>query len=263
LIVTEAVSHPTHVWLNVINAILLRDIRVRAGKFYTGYLVIFLMPFLHLGVVLTFFVLADRIPPVGTQPVIFFGLSILPFVVFLYPSRQIVVGLTSNRPLLYFPRVRIVDVIIARGLLETANGIAVSAFVCFVLFVIAGEFSPRDPFGIVCSILLTLYLGCAWGFANALVTHVFHFWNYGFNILFPLIWILSGIIFNPHALSSPYKEYLAFNPLLHCIEFIRYSYYYGYQNDIIDVWYVFWIATCMMALALFIERTSRRVLLSS
>jgi capsular polysaccharide transport system permease protein len=260
---TKAIAYPFQVWLNVINALLLRDIRTRAGRFYTGYLVIFLMPFLHLGAVLTIFVVADRTPPVGTQPIIFFGLSILPFVVFLYPSRQIVVGLAANRPLLYFPRVKIMDVIIARALLETANGMAVSAVVFVVLFFATGEFSPRDPFGIVCALLLTLYLGCAWGFTNALVTHVFHFWNYGFNILFPLIWLLSGVVFNPHAISSPYKEYLSFNPLLQCIELVRYSYYDGYSDELLGVLYVFWMATCMIAIGLFIERISRRILLSS
>src|SRR5215475_13802280 len=94
-----------HIWLNVINAILLRDIRVRAGKFYIGYLFILLMPFVHLGAVLLVFIISNRVPPVGTSPITFFGLSILPFVVFMYPSRQIVAGLATNRPLLYFPRV--------------------------------------------------------------------------------------------------------------------------------------------------------------
>jgi capsular polysaccharide transport system permease protein len=257
------IAYPFQVWLNVINALLLRDIRTRAGKFYTGYLVIFLMPFLHLGAVLTVFVVAGRIPPVGTQPIIFFGLSILPFVVFLYPSRQIVVGLAANRPLLYFPRVKIMDVIIARALLETANGMAVSTVVFVVLFFATGEFSPRDPFGIVCALLLTLYLGCAWGLVNALIAHVFHFWIYAVNLFFPLMWLLSGIIFNPHAIPSPYKEYLVYSPLLQCVEYIRYSYYEGYPSDILNARYIFWVATCMIALGLFIERSSRRVLLSS
>jgi hypothetical protein len=30
----ESILRPIHVWLNVINALLLRDIRMRAGKFY-------------------------------------------------------------------------------------------------------------------------------------------------------------------------------------------------------------------------------------
>jgi capsular polysaccharide transport system permease protein len=260
--VANAIWHSFHVWLNVINAILLRDIRVRAGRFYTGYLVIFLMPFLHLGVVLTFFIFASRIPPVGTQPTVFFGLSILPFVVFLYPSRQILVGLAANRPLLYFPRVKIMDIIFARGLLETANGLMVSAVVCLVLFLATGEFSPRDPFGLVCAILLTLYLGIAWGLINALIAHVFHFWYFAFNVFFPLMWVLSGILFNPHAIPSPYKDYLAYNPLLQCVEYIRYAYYEGYPDDILDIRYAFWTATCLIAFGLVIERSSRRIMLS-
>jgi capsular polysaccharide transport system permease protein len=262
-LVAEIIARPFQVWLNVINALLLRDIRTRAGKFYFGYLIIFLMPFLHLGVVLTAFLAFGRIAPIGTQPIIFFGLSILPFVIFVYPSRQIVVALAANRPLLYFPRVKIMDVIIARGLLESANGMAVSAFVFLVLFLATGEFSPRDPLGIVCSMLLTLYLGCAWGLVNALISHVFHFWMNVFNVFFPVLWLTSGIVFYAHAVPSPYKEYLAYVPLLQCVEYIRYSYYEGYPGDLLDVSYPFWTATCMIAVGLFIERVSRRVLLSA
>jgi capsular polysaccharide transport system permease protein len=260
--VEESISRPFQVWLNVTNAILLRDIRVRAGKYYLGYIIIFLFPFLHLGAVLTVTVMMDRIPPVGTQPIIFFGLSILPFVVFVYPSRQIVVGLAANRPLLCFSRVKIMDLIIARGLLETANGIMVSMIVFLVLFVATGEFTPRNPLGLLCSILLTLYLGCAYGLINALIAHVFQFWSYGFNVLFPLIWIMSGILFYPPGIPSPYKEYLFYNPLLQCVEYIRYSYYEGYPSDLIDVSYVFWSATCMIAIGILIERNFRRILLS-
>lgn len=181
----------------------------------------------------------------------------------MYPSRQIVLGLAANRPLLYFPRVKIMDVIIARGALESANGMAVSFVVCLALFLLTGEFSPRDPLGVVCALLLTLYLGCAWGFVNALIAHAYHFWATAFNILFPLLWLLSGVIFNPHAFPAPYPQLLAYNPLLQCIEYIRYSYYEGYPDDLLDVSYAFRTATCMIALALFIERTSRRALLSS
>jgi capsular polysaccharide transport system permease protein len=258
----NAISHSFYVWLNVINALLLRDIRVRAGKFYTGYLLILLMPFLHLGIVLVIFLLTSKVPSIGTEPVIFFGLSILPFVVFLYPSRQLVLALAANRPLLYFPRVRIMDVIVARGLLEVANGIAVSALVCLVLYFVSGDFGPRDPFAFVCSILLTLYLGFSYGFVNALIAHAVEFWHYGFNVLFPLFWIASGILFNPHAIPSPYKDYLAYNPLLQCVEYIRYSYYEGYPGDLLDISYTFLTATCILALGLVFERASRRALLA-
>jgi capsular polysaccharide transport system permease protein len=259
----QSLLRPINVWLNVINALLLRDIRMRAGKFYTGYLVIFLMPFAHLGVVLVVLIFVGKAPSVGTEPIIFYGLSILPFVIFVYPARQIVVGLAQNRPLLYFPRVKITDVMVARGLLESANGMAVSGVVLLALFLASGEFEPRDPAGIMYSLLLTLYVGIAWGAYNGVFALLYPFWFLAFNLFFPLLWITSGILINVHGLPTQFQLYLAFNPLLQCVEYIRYSYYEGYPADILDVAYVFWFATCLLALALLLERLLRRNLLSA
>jgi capsular polysaccharide transport system permease protein len=257
-----AVAHSIHVWLNVINAILLRDIRVRAGRFYVGYIIIFLMPFAHLGVILFIFSATNKTPQVGTSAVIFFGVSILPFVIFVYPARQILLALMTNSPLLRFSRVKIIDLFVARGLLETANGMAVSAIVCLALFIATGEFTPRDPLGFVCALLLTLYLGCGWGAYNALIAHKFHFWSLAFNLFFPLLWIVAGIAVNNHGFPNPYPRILAFNPLFQCVEYIRYSYYEGYPDDLLDVGYIFWFATCLIAAALILERTFRRILLA-
>jgi capsular polysaccharide transport system permease protein len=251
------------VWLGVINALLLRDIRARAGKYYIGYLVIFLMPFAHLGIILAIWVVLGKLAPFGNQPTIFYGVSMLPFVIFLYPSRQVMMSLITNRPLLYFTRVKIMDVFIARGILEFANGMAVAAVVCIVLTVAEGEFSPRDPLGFVTALILALYLGFGWGAYNALFAHLFHFWAMAFNLFVPVLWLASGIMFYVHGIPHKYAYLLRFNPLLQCVEYIRYSYYDGYPADLLDVGYVFWVGTCLIASALAIERTLRRQLLSA
>jgi capsular polysaccharide transport system permease protein len=157
----ESILRPIHVWLNVINALLLRDIRTRAGRFFTGYIVIFLMPFAHLAIVLIGFVyVLGKAPPFGTDPTIFFGLSVLPFVIFIYPARQIVMGLLMNRPLLYFPRVKVMDVVFARAILEAANGMTVAGVVLICVSVASGEFEPRDPLGMLGALLLSLHCDC-------------------------------------------------------------------------------------------------------
>jgi capsular polysaccharide transport system permease protein len=258
------VSRSIHVWLNVINALLLRDIRTRAGKFYVGYLVIFSIPFAHLAVLLlAYAALFKRVPSFGNQTIIFFGVSLLPFVIFIYPSRQIMISLVANKPLLYFPRVKIIDIFIARGILEFANGMAVAAVVCLVLFFLEGEFSPRDPFGFMASLLLTLYLGFGWGAYNALYAHLFHFWMMVFNLFFPLLWLASGVLFYVHGLPSQYAYILSFNPLLQCVEYIRYAYYDGYPSNLLDTEYVFWFATCLIAGTLVFEKIFRRQLLAA
>jgi hypothetical protein len=71
-----------------IGAILLRDIKQRAGPYYTGYLMILFMPLVHLMA----FHIFGRLAPQGTDQVVYFGLSVLPFVIYVYLSRQIVIS---------------------------------------------------------------------------------------------------------------------------------------------------------------------------
>src|SRR3984957_5294449 len=253
------IERSIQVWLNVVNALLLRDIRVRAGRFFIGYLVIFSMPFLHLAMILIAWVLIfKRPPPFGNQAVIFYGVSILPFVIFVYPARQIMISLLANKPLLYFSRVKVIDIFISRGILEFVNGMAVAALVCIVLLVTEGDFSPRDPLGFISALILTLYLGFTWGTYNAVFAALFPGWAIGFNLCFPVLWLGSGIVFNFHGLPIQYAHMLSFNPLLHCVEWLRYAYYEGYPSDLLHPSYTFWFATTLLAGAFVWERMFRR-----
>jgi capsular polysaccharide transport system permease protein len=91
----------------VIGAILLRDIKLRAGPYYTGFLMILLLPLAHLLIIVIVFHIFGRLAPQGTDQMVYFGISILPFVIFTYLARQIVMALAENRPLLYFNRVKV------------------------------------------------------------------------------------------------------------------------------------------------------------
>jgi hypothetical protein len=180
----ESVLRPIHVWLNVINALLLRDIRVRAGRFYTGYIVIFLMPFasrlrthrlrlrdeqaaarrhrldhllrvvdpavrdLHLSGP------ADRHRPVDEPPAA------------LFSARQ---GDGRHHR--------------ARDP-EAANGITVAGVVLLFVFVASGEFEPRDPLGMLNALLLTLYIGIALGTYNSMIAPLVRFWAMAFRARF-------------------------------------------------------------------------------
>src|SRR5271166_3943834 len=144
--------------LAVINAILLRDIRVRAGPYYTGFLIILLMPLAHLLALLIIFRIFNKIAPVGNDQVIYFGLSILPFVIYVYLSRRIINAILENRPLLYFDRVKVFDLLFARGILEGGNSIAVFIFLMMILMVFSNGFQPRDPAGIVFATAGIIYL---------------------------------------------------------------------------------------------------------
>jgi capsular polysaccharide transport system permease protein len=244
----------------VINAILLRDIRVRAGPYYTGFLMILLMPLAHLLALLIIYYIFNRIAPVGNDQIIYFGLSILPFVIFLYLSRRIVFALQENRPLLFFNRVKVFDVIFARGILEAVSSIIVFAFVVFILHIFSDGFSPRDWPGIIFALFAIIYFSFSFGVINSLIAQIIPFWAYAYGLSMPLMWISAGVIFFPSIIPEPYDRWLAFNPLLQCVEWIRYSYYESYPDRLLDVGYLFSFSTACLVLGLIGERTFRQKL---
>jgi len=246
-----------------VGAILLRDIRSRAGPYYTGFLMLLLMPLGHLLVVVIVFRIFGRLPPQGTDQVVYFGISILPFVIYVYLSRQIVLALMENRPLLYFNRVTIFDIFLARGISEAACSVVVFISVVCILAVYSTGFSPRDWPGIVFAVAATIYFAFSFGVFNALMARLLPIWYIFFNLTIPVFWVSSGIVFYPTAIPDPYDRWLALNPLLQCIEWIRYSYYEDYPDELLNIPYLITFATVCLAVSLIAERLVRRVLLTN
>ena len=246
----------------VIGAILLRDIKLRAGRYYTGFLMILLMPLAHLLIVVIVFHIFGRLAPHGTDQVVYFGLSVLPFVIYVYLARQIVTSLAENSPLLYFNRVKIFDILLARGILEAAGSVVVFFILVCILAVYSNDFSPRDWPGIVFAVAATIYFGFSFAVPNALIARLLPVWYIFFNLSMPLFWIASGIIFFPTAIPDPYDRWLALNPLLQCVEWVRYAYYEDYPDKLLNIPYLITFATACLAVSLIAERLARRVLLS-
>jgi capsular polysaccharide transport system permease protein len=246
--------------LAVIGAILLRDIRMHAGRYYTGYLMILLMPLGHLLVIVALYKLLGRLAPVGTDQVIYFGVSILPFAIYAYMSRRIIAALIYNKPLLAFSRVKIFDILIASTILEFVNAIIVVIVLFSILVIYSDGFSPRDFAGVVFAIAATIYFAFSIGVLNALIVQVVPNWYLLFNLSIPLIWIASGIVFFPTVIPEPYGQWLALNPLLQCVEWIRYSYYEDYPDKLLDIPYLLTFSTVLLSISLISERLARRLL---
>lgn len=246
--------------LAAIRAILLRDISVQAGPYCTGFLMLLLMPLGHLLAVVAAFKVFGRLAPVGTDQVVYFGLSILPFVIYVYSSRQIVMALIVNKSLLYFNRVKIFDILFARSVLEIVNSIIVVVVLISILILYSDGFSPRDCAGFVFAVAATIYFAFSFGVLNALIVQVVPIWFTLFNLCVPIFWIGSGVVFFPTAIPDPYDQWLAFNPLLQCVEWIRYAYYEDYPDKLLNIPYLLSFSTACLSISLISEKIARRVL---
>jgi capsular polysaccharide transport system permease protein len=124
------------------------------------------------------------------------------------------------------------------------------------LAVYATDFSPRDWPGIVFAVAATIYFSLAFGVPNALIAHVLPVWYMFFNLSIPVVWLASGILFFPTAIPDPYDRWLALNPLLQCVEWIRYSYYEDYPDELLKIPYLIAFATASLTVSLIAESAS-------
>ncbi|HET6377557.1 MAG TPA: ABC transporter permease [Methylocella sp.] len=246
----------------VIRAILLRDIRLRAGPYYLGFVAVLLYPLVHLLIILTVKHIIGKIAPQGTSDVIYFGLSVLPFVILLHNARQIMSSILQNKPLLFFNRVTVLDILIARGILESIGAIVVSFLFFCLIALYTEEFSPRDWTGMLFAIAATIYLSFSFAVVNTLISRVYPIWQLFISLFIVVLYLSSGVLFFPAAVPDPYAQWLAFNPLLQCVEWLRSSYYDDYPDKLLNIPYLLSFTTVCLTLGLAGDRLARRILAS-
>jgi capsular polysaccharide transport system permease protein len=246
----------------VIGALLVRDVRTRSGRSAFGFIKAILIPFLHLAVVVLVYTALGRLTPIGTDTVTFLALGVIPFILFMYPARMLMISLAENKPLLYFPTITNSSIIIARAVAETLAASAVCGILVISLIGSGHEFTPHDEAELLFACLSAVALGVAIGWLNAVIASVMPLWNYGFNVMLSGFYAASGLMFLPDQLPEVVRKILVYDPLLHCVEWVRTAYYDQYVSYSLDCNYLFWFILCTLTLALGLERLLRRVILA-
>lgn len=248
---------PFRTQLQVVGALVLRDMRTRFGRSHLSYLTSLILPLGHGLIILGVWTFVGNAVPIGTSPVIYFGTGILPFVVFSYPFRQIALAVVINKPLLYFPRVKVIDIMLARILLEAVTAGTVVTVFLIAISAYGEEIRPHDAFISLSALCGALYFGIAFGMLNGLIASIYPGWTLPMNLFVPLMWVSSGTLFSAEAVPAQYRDWLAINPLLQCVELVRQGYYADYRSSIVSVSYVVGLPTTLIALVLLAERQIR------
>lgn len=245
----------------VLGALVLRDMRTRFGRSFMGYVIIVCWPLSHLLGLMSIYLVTRRVAPVGASVPIFLGTGILPYILCLYPARQIMLALAMNQPLLHFPVVKATDIVLARGILEVLTAFWVTLIFATILFVCGVDIVPIHYQDAIQAILATIYLGFAIGFISALLFKLTRAWLPVQVVLIIVLYVTAGVFFIPSALPDNIQNILWYNPLLHCVEWMRSAYYDGYGYGLLDRGYLVSFSTFVIALSLVVERAVRGRLL--
>ena len=246
------------VQLDVIGALLMREIHTRYGRDNVGYLWMFLEPMtLAVGVALLH---SGQHNPVGTDihPIPLGILGYTLFIMFRGMVTRAEGAIESNSPLLYHRTVTVFDMMASRALLE---GAAV-----FVTFIVMVGFSallgithlPARPIHVLIACALMFWFGFAvsmivvgWTHENRMAARLIHPMTY---LLMPL----SGGFYQMKWLPEPYRGWLEWFPMTSIFEELRYGHFYDATDRYAHVKYTVFCCLLLTYYGIVWLRVTRR-----
>ena len=220
-------------------------------------------PLSHILIIVAIYSALGRAVPYGDSAVLFVATGAVPFMVFSYLSRFMMLSVIYARPLLAFPEVKVLDVLLAGALLE----VLAAACVTIVLIVLAWAFSvdimPRDILQAAYAFSATILLGLGFGMLNGVLALAIPMWFTGYALFTIFLWITAGVFFVPDALPSAARELLAYHPVLQVIEWTRAAYYEGYGGLVLNRTYPIAVGLGTLFLGLLLERAMRGHILAA
>lgn len=253
-------SRSLSIQLRVIGALLMREVITRYGRHNLGFLWLFIEPMLFTLGVTTLWT-ALNLTHGSNLPITAFAITgYSSILLWRNCSNRIVKSIEPNLALLYHRNVRVIDVFLARLILEIA-GATTSMVVLSIVFSAIGWMSlPSDVItafvGWVLlawfAISLSLVVGAA-SERSEVVERVWHIFTY---LMFPL----SGAAFMVDWFSEPIQKLLYWIPMVHGTEMIRHGFFGDAVRTYEDPWFLALVNTILLLIGLALVReTGRRV----
>ncbi|MHA7874975.1 ABC transporter permease [Roseivivax sp.] len=228
--------------LRAIGALTLREVATRYGRNPGGFAWAVLEPAAGIAFLCLVFQAGFRAPPLGTSFALFYATGILPFFAFLMTSTAVAQALNRARPLMAYPRISVIDVLLSAGGLAALVQLAVGALILAGILAWDPAAARIAPGPMALAYLMALSLGFGIGTLLALPLTFHPLWQVIWSVLTRPLIIVSGVIILQERLPDPWRGWLEWNPLVHVTGAARRAAYPGYAAEYLDPVYVFALA---------------------
>ncbi len=247
-----------HIQARVVGAVILRETRTRFGRHRLGYLWAFAESLFW---VLTFagiYYAMGHTPAGGMDIVAFLATGIITFILFRNTVTHCQASILGNRPLLFYPQVRPLDIALGRSLLEAVTLLVVFVAVLSANGLVQGELQIDNVLRVLSGLLLAWLLGLGLGLCFMGLGTFFPVVDQIVPILLRPLFFLSGLFFTANDLPAGLREALLYNPMMHVIELVRDGWFLEYEAHYLDLAYVAAWVVSLLYLGLLLERFARR-----
>lgn len=244
--------------INVMHAVILRDIRSRFFDHGLGFLIVPLFPVAHMVLLLAIYKVVDRQSIFGDDLVLFFATGLIPVLMFNYVSRFMSVSLLANKGMLAFPAVKLLDIVLARSALELVGIVLAILFVVIIILSVGSSPVPRSTIDVLMVLSLVSILSVGVGIVVSVISAIWPFFAMFYSLFTAVIYLSSGAPIYLHSFPDLVPYYCSFNPTFHAVEWIRQSYYLGYPAYQLSKTYLAGWAFGSLAVGLLMERCLRK-----
>jgi capsular polysaccharide transport system permease protein len=216
----DTILHGIAVQRRVIGALLIREMQTRFGRDNIGYLWIFVEPLLLVSAISTIHSLSGQELRNGLPVFIFYTVGYGPFFLFRSIATRAAHALTSNMTLLYHRQVTMLDVMIARNILE---GMAVLTVLCSIMAVASWvtTFQPYSPAQMALAMLLMFLFAFGLAMVIASLCGMVELLDRFVHPMTYLALPFSGAFTALDWLPPGMRDLLLMTPLAHIHEFMR------------------------------------------
>ncbi|WP_289043995.1 ABC transporter permease [uncultured Aliiroseovarius sp.] len=247
--------------LRTISALMLREMSTTYGRSPGGYLWAVLEPVGGLAVMTVAFSLAIRSPALGNNFALFYATGYLPFMMYLDVSNKISGSLQYSKALLFYPSVTYLDSILARFFLNSLTHFFVFYIIMYGILTFFDSPNILDFGAIFNALGMSLALAFGVGVINCFLLTRFPLWERAWKIATRPLFIISCIFFLLESIPQPFRDYLAFNPLVHVVGEMRRGFYATYDATWVSPIYVYGISATLTLFGLiFLARYHRELL---
>lgn len=240
----------------VVGALVLRELHTRFGRDNIGYLWIFAEPMLLASVVAA--IHNSSKSRAGIAPVALGLTGYCTYILFRSIVSRADSTLRANQPLLYHRTINILDMLVARAVLEYAANL--TAFI--ILYLAAWELGyaelPARPLDLLLGFTLMLW----WSFTfSMLICAGTHFSILMERLLHPFVYLLmplSGAFFVLQWIPEPYRTWLSWFPMVQIFEIIRYGAFFQADERYVNLTYILGSCLFLTYLGLLAIRITRR-----
>jgi capsular polysaccharide transport system permease protein len=256
---TDELARGLKVQGRVIGALIMREIITRYGRHNIAFLWIFIEPMMFtVGVVLLWTVLRTHTTLLPLVPFTITGYAS----VLLWRNTMNRCGnaVEPNRALLHHRNVRVIDLYLARLILEVA-GASISFIVLSLLAVTTGLMAaPDDIFKMIVGWMLLAWFAMSMGLVIGSLATVSESFERVWHVLTYLFLPLSGAFFMVEWIPEHLRQWALLVPTVDCIELLRKGYFGPYVHTHFNLTYTF-AANAVISLAglVLVKRLTRFV----